>query len=313
MSRVRPSSIALSGAKAGFEKSFATCPPAHVWRACPLASPSRAIARSFGRMVTSNSPETHRRRAGDALDRLQVALECLPEDRQTKTERQRAERAGKAAEAAKAAMTVKLKERERRPSGSTTRELLESIKTSSTLAMAVPFIALPLVPFGSLSLSTVSSLASVSSALSGAFAELSKNYVFSCGFVGWFCAQALKIFTKWYKTGTFDPMAFFDSGGMPSSHSSLCAAMTTAVAIHHGLSSSLFAACTCFTVIVMYDAMGVRRHAGLQAQVLNAVVGDLLEDHPVSGRKLKEVLGHTPRQVMMGGLLGVLIGLVFPH
>ena len=90
--------------------------------------------------------------------------------------------------------------------------------------------------------------------------------------------------------------------------------MTTAVAIHHGLSSSLFAACTCFTVIVMYDAMGVRRHAGLQAQVLNAVVDDLLEHHPVSGgRKLKEVLGHTPRQVMMGGLLGVLIGLVFPH
>ena len=139
--------------------------------------------------------------------------------------------------------------------------------------MAVPFVAIPLVPFGSLSLSILSP---VSSFVSGAFAELSKNYVFSCGFVGWFCAQTLKIFTKWYKTGVCDPMAFFDSGGMPSSHSSLCAAVTTAVAIHHGLASSLFAVCTCFTVIVMYDAMGVRRHAGLQAQVLNAVVGDLL-------------------------------------
>ena len=177
---------------------------------------------------------------------------------------------------------------------------IESIKSSSSLALAVPFVALP---FGSLS-----------HTLSQSLSELTSNYVFACGFVGWFVAQAAKIFTKWYKTKVFDPTAFFDSGGMPSSHSSLCAAMTTAVAIHHGLSSSLFAACTCFTVIVMYDAMGVRRHAGLQAQVLNAVVNSVLEDHPtVSGRKLKEVLGHTPRQVLMGGLLGVCIGLLFPH
>lgn len=180
---------------------------------------------------------------------------------------------------------------------------IESIKSSSSLALAVPFVALPLAPFGSLS-----------HTLSQSLSELTSNYVFACGFVGWFVAQAAKIFTKWYKTKVFDPTAFFDSGGMPSSHSSLCAAMTTAVAIHHGLSSSLFAACTCFTVIVMYDAMGVRRHAGLQAQVLNAVVNSVLEDHPtVSGRKLKEVLGHTPRQVLMGGLLGVCIGLLFPH
>ena len=89
--------------------------------------------------------------------------------------------------------------------------------------------------------------------------------------------------------------------------------MTMAVALKHGLGSSLFAACTCFTVIVMYDAMGVRRHAGLQAQVLNAVVNDLLEGHPVSERKLKEVLGHTPRQVLCGGILGILVGLLFPH
>lgn len=151
------------------------------------------------------------------------------------------------------------------------------------------------------------------SLLCTAWNQISNNYVFVVGFWGWFLAQFFKIFTKWYKTGIFSPTAFFDSGGMPSSHSSLCSAMTTAVAIRHGLGSSLFAACTCFTVIVMYDAMGVRRHAGLQAQVLNAVVNDLLEGHPVSERKLKEVLGHTPRQVMCGGILGILVGLLFPH
>lgn len=164
------------------------------------------------------------------------------------------------------------------------------------------------LPCGFLDLSTAS-LSHVASAWS----QISNNYVFVVGFWGWFLAQFFKIFTKWYKTGIFSPSAFFDSGGMPSSHSSLCSAMTTAVAIHHGLGSSLFAACTCFTVIVMYDAMGVRRHAGLQAQVLNAVVTDLLEGHPVSERKLKEVLGHTPRQVMCGGILGILVGLFFPH
>ena len=212
-----------------------------------------------------------------------MALESLPEDRRLKRQQGR----GSLLE----------------------RDLLESIRSSSSLAMAVPFIALPLLPFSSISMS----FSSVTAGAASVWSQLSQNYVFSCGFVGWFVAQAAKIFTKWYKTKVFDPTAFFDSGGMPSSHSSLCAAMTTAVAIHHGLSSSLFAACTCFTVIVMYDAMGVRRHAGLQAQVLNAVVDDLLEDHPASGRKLKEVLGHTPRQVMMGGFLGVCVGLLFPH
>lgn len=63
----------------------------------------------------------------------------------------------------------------------------------------------------------------------------------------------------------------------------------------------------------MYDAMGVRRHAGLQAEVLNAVVANLLDgDHPVSERKLKEVLGHTPRQVLCGAALGIIVGLLFP-
>jgi uncharacterized protein len=142
---------------------------------------------------------------------------------------------------------------------------------------------------------------------------LSGNYVFAVGFCGWFLAQFLKIFTKWYKTGVFSLRSFVDSGGMPSSHSALCSSVTTAIALQQGLGSPLFAACTCFSVIVMYDAMGVRRHAGLQAEVLNAMVEDLLEGHPVSQRKLKEVLGHTPRQVVAGAVLGIVVGLLFPR
>lgn len=145
------------------------------------------------------------------------------------------------------------------------------------------------------------------------WSQLGSNYIFMVGFWGWFIAQFLKIFTKWYKSGVFSLRAFVDSGGMPSSHSALCSSVTTAIALQQGLASPLFSVALCFSVIVMYDAMGVRRHAGLQAEVLNAVVQDLLEGHPMSERKLKEVLGHTPRQVLAGAILGLIVGLLHPR
>ncbi|PKI76689.1 hypothetical protein CRG98_002998 [Punica granatum] len=94
---------------------------------------------------------------------------------------------------------------------------------------------------------------------------------------------------------------------MPSSHSALCTALTTSVGLCHGIADSLFAVCLGFSLIVMYDAIGVRRHAGLQAQVLNVIVEDLFEGHPISRRKLKELLGHTPSQVLAGALLGIVV------
>lgn len=144
------------------------------------------------------------------------------------------------------------------------------------------------------------------------WADLTSNYVFCVGFWGWFAAQFAKIFTKRWKAGVWDFRAFVDSGGMPSSHSSLCSSITTAIALSQGLTSPLFAVALCLTVIVMYDAMGVRRHAGMQAEALNLVLEEIMAHHPVSERKLKEVLGHTPRQVMCGGILGVIVGLLLP-
>lgn len=98
------------------------------------------------------------------------------------------------------------------------------------------------------------------------------------------------------------------SGGMPSSHSALCFALTTSVALVHGVGDALFPVCLGFTLIVMYDAAGVRRHAGKQAEVLNIIVGDLFQGHPISEKKLKELLGHTPLQVAAGAALGVIVG-----
>ena len=89
--------------------------------------------------------------------------------------------------------------------------------------------------------------------------------------------------------------------------------ITTAIVFQHGFGSAAFALALGISSIVMYDAAGVRRHAGRQAEVLNQVVGELLDvDHPVQSVKLKEVLGHTPLQVAAGALLGILFGIFYP-
>lgn len=106
------------------------------------------------------------------------------------------------------------------------------------------------------------------------WADLMSNYVFCVGFCGWFTAQFLKIFTKRYKTGVWTARAFFDSGGMPSSHSALCSSVTTAIAIQQGLGSPLFAVAVCF-----------RCAAGCAARHFLALLV-LLQSHAVDGTLL---------------------------
>jgi len=100
----------------------------------------------------------------------------------------------------------------------------------------------------------------------------------------------------------------FDSGGMPSSHTALVVGLTTSIAYQFGLGSAYFPISLAFTLIVMYDAAGVRRHAGKQAEVLNRIVEDMFHGSTISNTKLKEVLGHSPLQVMCGAILGVAVG-----
>ncbi|KAF5840259.1 divergent PAP2 family-domain-containing protein [Dunaliella salina] len=147
----------------------------------------------------------------------------------------------------------------------------------------------------------------------GGFQDLLANRVLVTGFIAWFAAQFGKIFTWRFKKGTWDLKAIVQPGGMPSSHSSLCSGVTTALALQEGLSSPLFAISMAFSVIVMYDAMGVRQHAGKQAAVLNQVVTEIFQKNPAIGDiKLKEVLGHTPRQVLCGAVLGFVVAMCLP-
>lgn len=138
--------------------------------------------------------------------------------------------------------------------------------------------------------------------------ELSANHIFMASFLSWLVAQVAKLFTNCYRKGRWELKVMFDSGGMPSSHTSLVFSLTTAIALQYGLGSPLFPLSLAFSLIVAYDAAGVRRHAGKQAEVLNRILADVFHGSPISDTKLKEVLGHSPLQVTCGAVVGILVG-----
>lgn len=146
-----------------------------------------------------------------------------------------------------------------------------------------------------------------------ALTDLSGNLVFMSAFWAWLTAQILKYVTTFYKEGRWDWRVMFDSGGMPSSHTALVVGLTTGIAYQYGLGSTLFPLSLAFSLIVMYDAAGVRRHAGKQAVVLNKILESVFHGESISEDKLKEVLGHSPLQVLAGAALGVFIGVMYMH
>lgn len=142
------------------------------------------------------------------------------------------------------------------------------------------------------------------------FQELISNKIFITAAIGWMLAQFLKTLIHVFVAREFSAERLVGSGGMPSSHSSTVCALVTATCYEYGPGSFEFAITAIFAIIVMYDAMGVRRETGLQAKLLN----DILKTFEDMGRseisahdKLKEFVGHTPLQVLMGAILGVLI------
>ncbi|KAH7290996.1 hypothetical protein KP509_30G072300 [Ceratopteris richardii] len=161
---------------------------------------------------------------------------------------------------------------------------------------------------GSLAMALMSTTAIAKDHINPVIATLCANPTFMSGLVAWTVAQVLKVFTTFFVERRWDFKMLLGSGGMPSSHSALCMALTTSVALCHGISDALFPVCLGFSLIVMYDATGVRRHAGMQAEVLNLIVEDLFQGHPISEKKLKELLGHTPLQVGAGAFVGILAG-----
>lgn len=137
--------------------------------------------------------------------------------------------------------------------------------------------------------------------------EILGNQVLICSVVGWTVAQVLKTMIDVYLNKSFNPERLFGSGGMPSSHSATVCALTTASGIQYGAGSFEFAISFVLAMIVMYDAMGVRRETGKQAKLLNHLFFEnILElDGVILQEKLKEAVGHTPLQVFAGAILGI--------
>ncbi|MFQ3619956.1 MAG: divergent PAP2 family protein [Spirochaetales bacterium] len=147
-----------------------------------------------------------------------------------------------------------------------------------------------------------------------AVTRLFENPVFLSTFSAWFSAQFIKTIVELYRTHTYtgrDILAnlFWKTGGMPSSHSSLVTALATSVGMIEGIDTSLFAVVLFYGILTIRDALGVRRSAGLQAQLLNQLRGELLERYKIPLKPVKEVHGHTPSEVSVGILLGFFIAL----
>ncbi|GBG55026.1 acid phosphatase [Sporomusaceae bacterium FL31] len=143
------------------------------------------------------------------------------------------------------------------------------------------------------------------------FVALGQNVVFMSAITAWFLAQILKTLTSYWKHGEFNLERLVGAGGMPSSHTALVVGLASAVGLHEGLQSSLFGVAVVLASIVMYDAAGVRRAAGKQAKVINKLVRQLRVEHTLHDIRLKELLGHTPLEVMAGALLGFAVAYVF--
>jgi len=123
-------------------------------------------------------------------------------------------------------------------------------------------------------------------------------------------AQVIKFFYYSLRDRRIDFTMIYSTGRMPSSHSAFVSSIVTLVGLHDGFGSILFAVSMVFALIVMYDATGIRRAAGKQAEVLNRIIDEMKAKKFVQGR-LKEFLGHTPVEVHAGALIGILIAVLF--
>ena len=142
--------------------------------------------------------------------------------------------------------------------------------------------------------------------------EIFSNHAIICALIGWFAAQSLKIPLYFLVEHKWDLKRFVGSGGMPSSHSAMVVALGIVVGSIEGFNSAEFATCFVLACIVMYDAAGVRREAGTQATVINQILKDfLLNGKQISDEELKELVGHTPLEVLCGMILGLVVAGVY--
>ncbi len=137
--------------------------------------------------------------------------------------------------------------------------------------------------------------------------EIFFNQYFYIAFIAWLIAQLSKVVTNLVIEKRLNLYRLVGSGGMPSSHSSFVMGLSTSIGLDKGWDSASFAIALVFSLVIMYDASGVRRAVGKQAIILNTMLDDLSKHKHIEQEKLKELIGHTPYEVLVGAILGIVI------
>jgi acid phosphatase family membrane protein YuiD len=142
------------------------------------------------------------------------------------------------------------------------------------------------------------------------FPEIFQNRIFLITMAVWILAQMIKVILGVIKEKRFNFRWFIGTGGMPSSHAAGASALATSVGLEYGFNSPLFAVAAAFAMVTMFDAQGVRRATGYQATILNKMMDDIYWKGQIEEQRLKELVGHTPVQVLAGFAFGVICAMV---
>jgi acid phosphatase family membrane protein YuiD len=141
--------------------------------------------------------------------------------------------------------------------------------------------------------------------------EVFQNYVLISALAAWGIAQIIKLPLDYIYSKRWNWALLISVGGMPSSHAALVTATSLSVGLYAGFGSPAFALAVAISMVVIYDATGIRRQAGIHAQTINLLVEELLQGHPAPEKQLREVLGHTPLEALGGVILGLIIPILF--
>ncbi len=141
--------------------------------------------------------------------------------------------------------------------------------------------------------------------------ELFSNRILWATLYSWIIAQVIKICLNIIRERRFNFSWLITTGGMPSAHSASVATLATYIGLKEGFNSGIFAVSVIIALIAMFDAQTWRRSIGIQAKILNTIVEDLYKGKKVEEEKLRELIGHTPIEVFIGALLGILVAFIF--
>jgi acid phosphatase family membrane protein YuiD len=138
-----------------------------------------------------------------------------------------------------------------------------------------------------------------------------RNHVLMVTLMAWAFAQTIKVVLGVLRTKKFDFRWFIGTGGMPSAHAAGSSALAVIIGLEYGFDTLAFALAAVFAMVTMFDAQGVRRSTGKQAAILNKVLDDIYWKGKIEEARLKELIGHTPIEVFMGSIIGILLAVIF--